>query len=327
MLPGRQMSRAIGRAPVFGILPKLRAGHGQARPEGRTVNADNSRSEYRPSPRPEFPGPTLIRRAMAVRHLWGDEESGRVDDWIYLSNRNLHVLEFALPPSGFFVHSKAFRTVFGADEVMVVLEGEFALANPETGEVQKAGAGEALFFRKDTWHHGFNLGEGVVRILEFFAPPPATGTSGVYAQTRPFLAREEWRYSVPAKLSGWPSAIAAESTRKTLNKVTEDGLLLELRGASRKALAGYFASTEHLCVGRIDIPAGCVLPGESHPGDEFLYLERGSLSVFLPNTNKGEWFHLAPQDGVYIPAGTEHEYHTPEGEPGMALFGLAPNVR
>jgi quercetin dioxygenase-like cupin family protein len=288
------------------------------------VSKSDVKGEYRPSPRPEYDGPALIRREMAISHLWGDEESGRVQDRIYLSNMNLHALEFALQPKGYFVHSPAYRTIFGADEVMLVLEGELVLANPETGEVQKARKGEAIFFRKDTWHHGFNLGEAMLRVLEFFAPPPAQGTSGIYARSRPYLPREAWRYSTTAGYGTRPSGIEAGPARRTLMKVGEGDLLLELRGESPKALVGTIASTEYLCVGRIDVPAGFSLPAESHRGDEFLYLESGALSVFLANSGREERFDLAPQDGVYIPAGIKHEYHTPEGRPGRAFFGLAP---
>ena len=83
-----------------------------------------------------------------------------------------------------------------------VLEGTYISANPETGEVHVAKEGEAIFFRKDTWHHGFNGGTGPVRVLEFFAPPPSTGTSGAYARTRPYVdkpryGRDDWLGRLP----------------------------------------------------------------------------------------------------------------------------------
>ena len=142
---------------------------------------------YRPSPRPSFAAPTLVRETDAVRHTWGDEDAGLVDDLIYVSSQQLHTIVFALPPGGVFRHSESFRTVFAADEVLHVLQGTLVLANPETGEVVRAEPGESVFFRRDTWHHGFSYGEDALRVLEFFAPPPATGTSGAYAQTWPYL--------------------------------------------------------------------------------------------------------------------------------------------
>ena len=40
-------------------------------------------------------------------------------------------------PQGGYRHSEEFRTVFGADEYLHVLEGEMILANPQTGDVVK----------------------------------------------------------------------------------------------------------------------------------------------------------------------------------------------
>ena len=92
-----------------------------------------------------------------------------------------------MPPGGKFTHSESFRTIFGADELLHVLQGILVLANPETGEIVRAEPGESVFFRRDTWHHGFSYGDEALRVLEFFAPPPATGTSGPYAQAQPYL--------------------------------------------------------------------------------------------------------------------------------------------
>ncbi|MEK1945052.1 MAG: hypothetical protein AAAB36_05660, partial [Ensifer adhaerens] len=138
---------------------------------------------YKPSPRPVFDRASHIPYAGVTRHLWGEENAGLVDDWIYASTDSIHQIVFGMQPGGCFKHTDAFRTIFCADEVLNVLSGTLGLANPETGEFCIAQKGEALFFRKDTWHHGFNLGNEQVRVLEFFAPPPAKGTSGPYART------------------------------------------------------------------------------------------------------------------------------------------------
>ena len=88
---------------------------------------------------PTFDGPALIRRADVTRHIWGEPEAGEVFDWIYASTERVHMLVFGLPPGGGFRHSEEFRTVFAADEVLHVLEGVLVIADPETGEVQRAG--------------------------------------------------------------------------------------------------------------------------------------------------------------------------------------------
>jgi quercetin dioxygenase-like cupin family protein len=291
-----------------------------------TLNSEDLGSGYRSSPRPEYGGPTLIHEADVTRHMWGDDESGRVDDSIYLSNRNLHALVFTLPSGKSFVHSQDYRTVFGADEVFVVLEGDFALANPETGEVVRLLAGEAVFFRKDTWHHGFNLGEGPARVLEFFAPPPSMGTSGAYARTRPYLPRDRWRYSSDDMNATWPSVPEVTEVHRTLVKLAARDLLLELRGTGGKSIVGYYASTEYLRAGRLEIPSGCRLPAESHLGDELIYLDEGSLSLHLPDLRGEQLSELGPRDGMYIPAGAAHEYRNLSGKSVVAYFAEAPTT-
>ena len=136
---------------------------------------------YKPSPRPTFDRPTALPFSEVTRHTWGNPEAGLVDDWIYVSSGLLHAIVFGMDPGGCFRHSEDFRTIFGADEVLHVLQGTFVIANPETGDVHRIEPGESVFFRKDTWHHGFSYGAEPVRVLEFFAPPPSTGASGPYA--------------------------------------------------------------------------------------------------------------------------------------------------
>src|SRR5207244_2183239 len=150
----------------------------------------------------KFTDPTHIPYAAIPRLVWGDRESGEVFDWTYASTEKIHQLVFGMAPGGSFRHSDRFRTVFAADELYCVLSGVLALNNPETGEVHVARPGEAIFFRRDTWHHGHNFSTEPLRVLEYFAPPPSQGTSRVYAHTRPNLThtvttQDQW-------LGRWP---------------------------------------------------------------------------------------------------------------------------
>ena len=53
---------------------------------------------YKPSPRPVFDKPSHIPYAGVTRHLWGEEDAGFVDDWIYASTDKIHQLVFGLRP-------------------------------------------------------------------------------------------------------------------------------------------------------------------------------------------------------------------------------------
>ena len=277
---------------------------------------------YSASPRPTFDGPTHIPYETVTRHLWGDEESGEVADWIYVSSSKIHQLVFGLAPGGAFRHSDAFRTIFAADEVMYVLSGVMALSNPETGEVHRLQPGEAAFFRRDTWHHAFNFSPEPLRVIEFFAPPPSQGTSGSYAQTKPNLTAP--KYSQDQWLDRWPQAQAEAEASYTIQVVREGDLQWRLEGTEQQLLVGILASTEHLTVGKMQLLAGQRSDVELHGGDESLYLLEGALNVRVPENDGPRWFELSPGDGFFIPEGTPHQYYNMSDAQASFLCGIAP---
>jgi len=276
---------------------------------------------YRPSPRPTFDRATAIPYAQVTRHLWGDDASGAVDDWIYVSSDKIHQLVFGLAPGAAFRHSPEYRTIFGADEILYVLEGTYVSANPETGEVHVAHPGEAIFFRKDTWHHGFNHGTTPVRVLEFYAPPPSKGTSGAYARTKPYL--EDSRYVRNDLLGTLP--MQAGSVQNTMKVLRDSDLIWRLEGERQGALVGLYAATDQLTVGKMRLLPGQNADLEKHGGDEGLYVLSGTLNVLVPEAEGQKWFELHPKDGFFVPEGTAHQYRNVGAEPVEFLFGIAPN--
>jgi quercetin dioxygenase-like cupin family protein len=267
---------------------------------------------YRPSPRPSFDVPSPIRAADAVRHTWGDAEAGFVEDWIYVSSALIHAIVFGLPSGGAFRHSESFRTVFAADELLHVLQGTLVLANPETGEVVRAERGESVFFRRDTWHHGFSYGDDPLRVLEFFAPPPATGSSGAYARTRPYL--EESVYAEETVIGNLVGVPAAAGSFRVLRRADAVWRL------DRDVLVGLLVSTEHLTVGTVTVPAGHASLLEAHDGEELLYVTRGELRVEADGVDAT----LFPGDAFFVPSGTPHRYAAGGGVVAEAIFGVAP---
>lgn len=280
---------------------------------------------YKSSPRPTFSGATHIPYSGVTRFLWGDEQSGFVDDWIYASTDKIHQLVFGLPPRGAFRHSKDRPTVFGADEVLYVLEGTLGSANPETGEVHVAKAGEAIFFRKNTWHHGFSLSDEPLRVLEYFAPPPSTGTSGPYARTRPYVEQSKYRQS--EFIGRWPMAAEERRQSGTMRVMRDADLLWELDGKDQGMLTGLYAATEHLTAGRSSVAPGRASSLQAHAGDECLYLLSGTLNVLVPEQDGQTWFEIHPKDGFFVPAGVKHQYWNMGREPADFVFGVAPHYR
>jgi mannose-6-phosphate isomerase-like protein (cupin superfamily) len=260
----------------------------------------------RATPRPVYQTETVVSAGDAAAHLWGDDASGFVSDRVYLSSEALHVLEFTLPPGGRFVHSATNPTIFAADVAYVVLEGELWIADPETGEVRHVEAGELVFFRRDTWHHAFNPAPVPVRVLEFFAPPPARGTSSPYARRQPPLrsvhySDERWR-------GDWPSRLPEREAAARLRVLREEHLLWGLCDDRARHVEGLAIDTEHLSVAYGRVSAGYV-GGELQSVDEtLLFVVSGLLNVHLPDMLEGEraWFELAAGDALFLPPGTSY---------------------
>ena len=276
-----------------------------------------------PSPRPTFDEATAIPYADASLHLWGDDEAGRVPDWIYVSSDKFHHLVFALPPGGRFTHSDQFRTVFAADELLYVLSGTMVIADPEHGEVRRVGPGGAVFFRRDTWHHAMSFGEEQLRVLEFFAPPPATGASSAYARTKDLLG--EVSYGDDRYVGRWPMAAAERAADARLHVFEDRDVLERLEGTG--VLVRTYVSTEHLTTEQVVLRPGGSSGARRHGGDMAMHVLSGSVNVLLteaPNSAGQRWFELHVDDGFYVPEGTAYELRNVTGEQAEAMVAVAP---
>jgi quercetin dioxygenase-like cupin family protein len=275
-----------------------------------------ARRPYSPSPRPTFDGPALISAQSVTRHIWGDETSGEVADWIFASTDLIHCLVFGLPPGGSFKHSPEYRTVFGADEVLTVLSGTLVLANPEAGEVQRIETGQSVAFGADTWHHAFAHGPDALRVLEFLAPPPSTGTTGAYARTRDYLDRSS--YADDELLGTWPRGGARSST---LSVVREENIVWR---RDLGVLAGVLSSTRQLTAMQLELNAGEISQVHSHGGDEVIYVTDGAIHVRAWFEETGSVFEVGPGDACFLPRGTDHLYANYGSAMARAVTGVAP---
>jgi len=279
---------------------------------------------YKASPRPTFVNPAPILYRDVTRHLWGDDAAGRVDDWIYVSSMQIHQLVFGLAPGEGFKHSPSFRTVFGADETLTVLMGTMMIANPETGEVYLVQKGETAFFQKDTWHHAWAWGDAELRVLEYFAPPPATGSSGKYAATQPYV--ETPRYERTELIGQWP--IAKETAKATIRVLREADRLWSLDAGDPRVLTGIIASTEQLTTASVRMRPGGRSSLRDHRGSAGLYVLSGRVNVLIENSNTlPVWFELHPADGFFLPEGTQYRLFNMGGDEAEVMIGVAPDYR
>jgi quercetin dioxygenase-like cupin family protein len=262
--------------------------------------------------------PAVVPYGRTSKHVWGDDESGQTTDWIYISTEDVSQIVFGMPVGGHFGHSKDFKDVYDSDIVWRVLAGVLVVLNPETGEVHRACAGEALFFHGDIWHYGYSHGREPVRVLEFSAPSAIQAVR--HAVKKPPI--EHPKYGRDELLGRWPQDRAVAESSSTVQHLTERDLLWRFEGAHRHILVGHLISTKYLTVGELHL-----LPGQQSdlfvdPAIKTLYVLEGVLNVQLPE--RRSWLEAGEADGVYLPAGTPHRFLNFATEPCKALFQLVP---
>lgn len=250
---------------------------------------------YKPSPKPNFHEPTHIKYKKMETYMWGDDEAGKVKDWIYVSNKSVHQIIFGLERGGCFKHSDQYRTIFGADELLYVLSGVLIINNPETGETHKILPGESVFFQKDTWHHAFNHSNDYLQVLEFFSPPPITGTSGAYAREKKLLNKSKYKrdnYLYPSETF---------KNENSFKLIRERDYIWSLEGENQQSLIATLIKTSNLDVKIINLKSfqeSDILNFKNHT--TYLSLS-DNLEVNLDDHKK---FILNKKDGLYLPDDT-----------------------
>lgn len=254
---------------------------------------------YKSSPKPDFSEPTHIVYKSMETYLWGDNESGNVRDWIFVSNESLHQIIFGIEPGQNFKHSNEYRTIFGADELLYVLSGVMVINNPETGETHRVTKGNSVFFQKDTWHHAFNYSNDYLQVLEFFSPPPITGTSGIYAKKKTLLKNSLYKrndYIFPSEEFIYSKAF------KIIN---HNDYIWSLNGPNQEVLIGTIIKTKNLVVKNIKLfPNRITHSLKFNKSTSFLSLD-SNIKVMI---NNGKNFNLNEKDGLYIPANFEFKF-------------------
>lgn len=256
---------------------------------------------YKPSPKPDYLKSTIIKYAKIKTHLWGDKEAGFVKDWIYVSNKSLHQIIFGLSARTNFKHSNDFRTIFGADELLYVLNGTMVIGNPQTGEMHRVEKDEFIFFSKDTWHHAFNYSNEDLQVLEFFSPPPLTGTSGAYAKQKPFLKKFKYRQNYlldPLKTS---------IKKKSFKIIDKNAIHWSLIGENQDQLMGTIVNTKNLKVHILKILGGQSTPKISFLNHSVFFVLNNKLKVTL-NSTKSK-FAVNYRDSVYLRSGDGVQFY------------------
>ena len=228
--------------------------------------------------------PTLLRLGDVRTGSWGSGgAAGQTSDLIYALDDEVCQIAFELAPGGFFTQEGDGFDVYERDTLWRVLEGVFVARNPETDEVHVLHAGDALVFRGDVWHEGFNCGHGRALVLELTAPPP-TGAHEPVGRKRFPLA--------PAAAPG-----------PTARVVRREALRWRLDGGVPPLLVGEIIATPALTAGELHLPPGGRSDVRTLAGSATFYVLDGSFRV---EREDGSWFDAGPADGVYLPAAAPH---------------------
>lgn len=276
-----------------------------------------------------FEGPMLVRRSEATRFLWGDEESGQVSDLIYGRGDRISAVIYALGPGHWFGASETWKPLYDQHRFYYVVQGSLAIRDPESGDVARADAGEAITWRGSRYHFGYNFGNDEAIVLDWYAPQeraPDVPETAVMGAKRELRETRGGRYEL---LGAWPDGRADERGRILdeggVATVGPRDALQFVHGERKPLLVSILSSSSDLTAGTFELRAGTMSEPEQHPGDEVVYALSGRLNVLL--TESGDWFELNPLDCAFLPEGTTHQYWSYGAQVTRAAFCVAPRYR
>ena len=246
-------------------------------------------------------------------------------DRVISSSDQLHVLEFELPPGGWFGHTAENPTLFAADVAYICVAGTLVLADPETGETVLGPAGSGVYIGRDTWHHGFALGPATALVVEFMSPPPVRGTGSTYGRTRPLLA--EVRYADRRWAGRWPQGLAEQRAVRRLLPLREEDALLSFRDASPVHLVRTLLDTQFLTVVLGEIQPGTVDSFATQARETVVRVVAGELWMDMRCAGESEPSYsvscLRAGDACFVPAGYELRMLVRADRPATYLQGSA----
>ncbi|HEY0104693.1 MAG TPA: hypothetical protein VGB91_01320 [Rhizomicrobium sp.] len=257
----------------------------------------------------------LVRRADAPQLVWGDDECGFVPDLLHVSCAQMDLLAFRLPPGGRYTASGTNRAVYRTDVAMYVLQGQFTVQLPESGEVAVVEAGELMLLPMRSFHFGYNFSDRELWVIEAIPkvpplPTPYTGTFPVPGLGIDARGLKDFPRSRPE----------AQAKICVIGRSAACNVIL---GSDRKVLMRVLASCENVSVAVFDLLAGQRSETFRCEKDATLYVERGRLHVRI--AAEGLWDEMNPEDAFFLPAGCEWQVFNGGDKTASAHFALAGN--
>lgn len=260
--------------------------------------------------------PTLVRRAETPRVLWGDEQSGFVNDLYFGASPSLVMLEICLPPGGFYRASDDWKANYDSDGCFYILQGQYTLQFPDTGEICVAEAGQAIQMNGPQWHYGYNFSDTELRVMEAISPTPPF-------DIRTDLVIPETPLGFDAKaMHDFPSTRGAGESR--LKVITKETSLPAVVGQENPILMQVLTSGAQVSTALFDLLAGHRSDKFCFSKDTTLMVEHGRAHVRIPET--GGWDELLAGDMFFFPAGTTWDVFNHADETASLYLVVAGNM-
>ncbi|MCI4644768.1 MAG: hypothetical protein MRY64_08310 [Hyphomonadaceae bacterium] len=259
--------------------------------------------------------PAFVARKNIIPVLWGDDKAGYINDLYYSFNPELVSLVITMPPGARYGASEENRPIYNAIEGLYVLEGQYTIQNPETGEVRVANPGDMILMRGPQWHFGYNFSDSELRVLEMIA---ITGSQDG-ANTRE-IPQAPHGFD-PQKLLDFPRETAsAYQDMAVINERSAANILL---GKTDIILLRALASTDSLSVGVCELSAGQRSDPLSWSAPTSLYVEFGRVHVRVKQSNI--WQEMNVEDAFHIPAGIEWQVFNLSADRARLVVSAAGN--
>jgi len=259
--------------------------------------------------------PTLIRRADSPRVLWGDDESGFVNDLVYGASGNQVLMEICMPPGGRYRASDDWKANYDSDGCFYILQGEYTVQFPDTGEVRVGKAGQVIQMNGPQWHYGYNFSDEEVRVLEAISPTPAFDVQA------DLVIPEKPMGSDALAIRRFPESRHDGESR--LKVIAPDDALPAIIGWDNPLLLRVMSSGEQVSTALCRLLAGKRSDTLCFSKDATVYVEHGRPHVRIPET--GGWDELNAGDSFFFPAGTHWDLFNHGDKPADIYLVVAGN--
>lgn len=259
----------------------------------------------------EKAGRVAYREAPII--LWGDDESGYVNDVLNVVSSKIILAEVRLAPGQRFQASNVHKPIYDSDVCLYVLEGQYTVQLPDTGEVKVAEAGEMLFLRGPQWHFGYNFSSGVTRVLETISPPAAADRFADAICPSPIRGVDV------IALEDFPATAAKAAN--LLRRIKPADALPAIIGTKSPLRLRIMASSPRVSLALVNLLPGQASEIVKFTSDATVYIESGRLT--LRNITDTDAEDLEPGDAYFLPAGTEWQLRSHTGDPAFGQIALA----